>query len=93
MYEWNLTLTSTIRRKVVYCRGCCTKEIETAETEATQGWLVTAGLVLTYHKVGAVLIKVQNRLECIKLRVGKQIIRSKEIVKYIGVMFDNRIKF
>lgn len=71
-------------------------EIETATNEAVakiKDWLVSAGLELADHKTEAVLITSRKTIEYVNIRVGNQNIRSKEAIKYLGVMIDNRLQF
>ena len=71
-------------------------EIESATNEAIEkieDWLGTAGLELAGHKTEAVLITSRKAVEYANIRVGNQTIRSKEALKYLGVMLDNRLRF
>lgn len=73
-----------------------THEIEAAANEAIRrikGWLENAGLELADHKTEAVLISSRKKLERLKIRVGDQMIESKDAIKYLGVMIDNRLNF
>lgn len=71
-------------------------EVESATNVAIsqiKSWLGSAGLELADHKTEAVLITSRKSVEYMNVQVGTQIIRSKEAVKYLGVMIDNRLQF
>lgn len=71
-------------------------EVETATNKAIltiRNWLETAGLELADHKTEAVLITGRKSLEYISIRAGRQIIASKDAIKYLGVVIDNRLQF
>ena len=72
-------------------------EVESATDEAVKRikqWLESAGLELAAHKtLTAVLITSRKTVEYANFRVGNQTIRSKESLKYLGVMLDNRLRF
>lgn len=73
-----------------------THEIETATNEAIcriKNWLVTAGLELADHKTEAVLITSRKVPEYVNIQVGTSKIKSKDAIKYLGVMLDNRLNF
>lgn len=72
------------------------EEVEAATNEAImeiKRWLESASLELADHKTEAVLITSRKKIEYMTIRVGEQIINSKESIKYLGVMLDNRLKF
>lgn len=56
-----------------------------------KSWLETAGLKLAEHKTEAVLISSRKTMEYAEIRVGSQIIHSKPVLKYLGMMIDNRL--
>lgn len=56
-------------------------------------WLGRASLQLADHKTEAVLITGRKKMEYMTIQVGNTTINSKEAVKYLGVMLDNRLNF
>lgn len=56
-------------------------------------WLSSQGLQLADHKTEAVLITSRKKLEYMTIQVGNTNISSKDAVKYLGVMIDNRLNF
>lgn len=56
-------------------------------------WLQDSGLELADHKTEAVLITGRKQIELMTITVGSTEIRSKESLKYLGVMIDNRLNF
>ena len=51
------------------------------------------GLQLADHKTEVELITKKKKIEYITLTVGQELIQSKNAVKYLGVMIDNRLNF
>lgn len=71
-------------------------EMETTTNEAIRRirlWLQEAELELADHKTEAVLITGRKKVEFMTLSVGDTEIISKQSVKYLGVMIDNRLNF
>lgn len=71
-------------------------EIEAAINAAVakiKNWLVANELQLADHKTEAVLISSRKKVEFVSFQVGEQTIVSKQAIKYLGVMIDNRLKF
>lgn len=71
-------------------------EMEATTNEAVRQirlWLQNAELELADHKTEAVLITGRKKMEFMTLTVGDTEIRSKQSVKYLGVMIDNRLNF
>lgn len=71
-------------------------EVQAIATEAVRRirrWLQLAGLKLADHKTEAVLITGRKRVEFLTFTAGDTEITSKESVKYLGVMIDNRLNF
>lgn len=56
-------------------------------------WLSSVGLHLAEHKTEAVLISSRKLRETITIRVGDQEITSQSMVRYLGVMIDDRLSF
>ena len=56
-------------------------------------WLCTMGLALAEHKTEAVLITSRKVAEYIDIQVGDCKIKTKEKLKYLGVIIDNRLSF
>lgn len=71
-------------------------ELEALANEAIaliRQWLEEARLKLAEHKTEVVLISSRKKIEYMQIQVGDQTIVSKDAVKYLGVMIDNRLKF
>lgn len=71
-------------------------EMETTTNEAIRMikcWLQNAELELADHKTEAVLITGRKKTEYMTVTVGDTEIRSKDSVKYLGVMIDKRLNF
>ncbi len=71
-----------------------TKEVETKANNAIKcisAWMAESGLDLAAHKTEAVLFKSRKKVEHITIKVGNCSIRSKDAIKYLGVMLDNRL--
>lgn len=56
-------------------------------------WLKSVNLDLAVHKTEAVLVSKKRKREFLKIQVGESEIRSKESIKYLGVMIDHRLNF
>ena len=56
-------------------------------------WLLSVGLHLAEHKTEAVLISSRKLRENIKIRIGDQEITSQPVIRYLGVMIDDRLSF
>ena len=56
-------------------------------------WLKSAKLSLAEQKTEVVLVTSRKKMEFCTIQVGDHRIRSKEAVKYLGVMIDNRLSF
>lgn len=75
------------------------KHIDEAEltayqtVNAVQHWLESAGLKLAEHKTEAVLISSRKKTETASIVVGSHTIKTKEAIKYLGVMIDQRLNF
>lgn len=71
-------------------------EVEQATNEAIRvikKWLVSANLELADHKTEVVLITGRKVPETMTIQVGGEQIHSKESLKYLGVIIDNRLNF
>lgn len=71
-------------------------EVEAATNEAirlVRQWLENAGLSLADHKSEAILITGRKIVEYLNIQVGEQLIASKESLKYLGVVIDNRLNY
>lgn len=75
------------------------KEIGEAKTvtegsiQVVRSWLDSMGLALAEHKTEAVLISSRKVKEYISIHVGDCVIKTKDCLKYLGVMIDNRLSF
>lgn len=54
--------------------------------------LETAGILLADHQTKAVPITSRKCLHYVEKRFGKQTIKSKEVIKHLGVIFNNKEK-
>lgn len=73
-----------------------TEQVRVAANEAiaqVRQWLTSAGLALAEQKTEAVLITSRKKVEHLSIEVGDQTIASKESLKYLGVMIDNRLSY
>lgn len=70
-----------------------TKTVSESSIQVVRSWLNSMGLALAEHKTEAVLITSRKVVEYIDLQVGHCEIRTKECLKYLGVMIDNRLSF
>lgn len=71
-------------------------EIEMIANEViaiVKDWLEDVGLELAEHKTEAVLISSRKKRETVSFKVGNHVIKSKEAVKYLGIMLDDRLNF
>lgn len=71
-------------------------EVECIANEAVleiRKWLYSVGLELAEHKTEAVLISSRKKIEKASIRVGNEVIQSKEAIKYLGIMLDHRLNF
>lgn len=104
MYDGVLRLPMPSRTKVIgfaddIASVTVAKTIEEVETAANESirqirqWLQDACLELADHKTEAVLITSRKKVEFIEISVGRETIRSKESLKYLGVIIDNRLNF
>lgn len=69
------------------------KIVAEASIEVVRAWLSSMGLSLAEHKTEAVLVTSRKVVEHISLTIGNCEIRTKECLKYLGVMIDNRLSF
>ena len=58
-----------------------------------RSWITGIGLKLAVHKTGVVPICSSKRMEFITTTIGNQRITSKQVIKYVGVVTDNRLMF
>lgn len=71
-------------------------EVEVATCEAIiqiRRWLKNAEFKLAEHRTEAVLITGRKNVEYLSIQVEEQTILSKESLKYLGVMLDNRLSY
>lgn len=71
-------------------------DVESSTNEAivrVKNWLKSAKLELAEHKTEALLITGRKTAEYMTVNVGNQVIRSKDSLKYLGVILDNRLNF
>ncbi len=71
-------------------------EIEMVANETisiVKNWLESVGLELAEHKTEAVLISSRKKRDTVSFKVGNHVIKSKESIKYLGVMLDDRLSF
>lgn len=82
-----------------YCLVVKEKELRGIERtvniaiQEIMSWLKSAKLTLAEQKTEAVLVTSRKKVEFCTIQVGRHQIRSKEAVKYLGVMIDNRLSF
>lgn len=104
MYDGILRLELPPRTKVVgfaddIAALIVAKTLEDITSKANEAiriiraWLDSSGLRLADHKTEVVLITSRRQVEYITLTVGQESIQSKNSVKYLGVMLDNRLNF
>ena len=58
-----------------------------------RSWIASIGLKLADHKTDVVFVSSRKKMEFITITVGEQRITSKQSIKYLGVMIDNRHTF
>ena len=54
-------------------------------------WNAGIGLKIADHKTDILLISSRKRMEFINIAVGDQLITSKQAIKYLGLVIDNRL--
>lgn len=64
-----------------------------AAVSRVRSWIASIGLKLADHKTDVVLVSSRKKMEYITITVGEQRITSKQSIKYLGVMIDNRLTF
>lgn len=69
------------------------KTVSEASIQVVRAWLNSMGLALAEHKTEAVLITSRKVKEYISIHIGDCVIKSKDCLKYLGVMIDNRLTF
>lgn len=81
---------------VVETTAASITEVEEKANEAIKRirrWLKESGLQLADHKTEAVLVTGWKKPEYMTIKVGEDYIKSKDALKYLGVMLDNRLNF
>ena len=58
-----------------------------------KSWISSIGLKLADHKTDVVLVSSSKRMEYITITVGKERRTSKQSIKYLRAMIDNRLTF
>ena len=58
-----------------------------------RNWLMKVGLRLAENKTEAILISSRKIRESITIKVGNEKIRSKEFIKYLGIIIDDKLSF
>ena len=61
--------------------------------ETIRTWLDTVGLQLAEHKTEAVLVSSRKISESVNFLIGDHEIKSSRVIKYLGVMIDDRLSF
>lgn len=104
MYDGVLRLSLPERVKIIgfaddIALVIVAKTVDEAKT-VTEGsvcvvrtWLASMGLTLAEQKTEAVLITSRKKTEYIRLHIGGCEINTKDSLKYLGVMIDNRLSF
>lgn len=69
------------------------KTVSEGSMYVVRSWLSSMGLSLAEHKTEAVLISSRKKMEYISLNIGDCEIETKDSLKYLGVMIDNRLSF
>ena len=64
-----------------------------AAVGTVRSWILGMGLRLVDHKADVLLISSRKKMEFVTITVGDQRITSKQAIKYLGVMIDNRLTF
>ena len=80
----------------VVVTGKLISDVEVAGSTAIakiMDWLVSRGLNLAEHKTEAVLISSRKKMETANITVGATDIKTKEHIKYLGVVIDSRLSF
>lgn len=70
-----------------------TRTVAESSIFVVKSWLNAMGLLLAEHKTEAVLITGRKVVEYTNLRIGDCNIMTKDCLKYLGVMIDNRLSF
>lgn len=69
------------------------RTISESGIQIVKAWLNSMGLTLADHKTEAVLISSRKKVEYLTIDIGGCKIKTKDCLKYLGVMIDNRLSF
>ena len=58
-----------------------------------RSWITGMDLKLTDHKMDVLLVSSRKRMEFITITVGDKRITSRQAIKYLDVVIDNRLTF
>jgi hypothetical protein len=81
---------------VLSITGETLEEVEVLATEAIrsiENWMGRAKLQIAHHKTEVLLISNCKAVQKAEIIVGEAIVASKRVLKYLGVMIDDRLNF
>lgn len=61
--------------------------------EVVKGWIDSVGLALAEHKTEVLLVSGRKKMERVIVNVGAHAVESKDEIRYLGVILDNRLSF
>ena len=93
---WNATYYGVLRLRLLKSAQIFRFAVDIALVVSgeTSCWIgANIGLKLADYKIDVVLLSSTKKMEYITITVGEQKITSKQSIKYLGVMIDNRLTF